>query len=376
MTAAPLERPDRLDRLVYGQNWEDSALEIAALDIEPKDRVVAVAGAGCTVLALLALGPQCLHAVDRNAAQLHLLLLKLAAVCQLGPEPAAAFLGGAESHQRRATFAALAPSLGEDTARFWSRHREQIERGVISQGRVERYFGFLRRLLRLAHSRRRIAEVFEQATLEAQQSFFRDQWDTIGWRALFLLAHKRILDRVLDPSFYQYVDARGLSRALRERAERCMTTLPIRSNYFLSWILRGRYGGDELGRPAYLGSPAAAALREHRSKLRTYLTDIRAFLRTMPDSSADKFYLSNVCEWLPDEKLGPFFEEVGRVARDGATVCYRALMADRPLPASVERLFDENRARSAALAASDRAFINAGFHVVTVRKHGCTDGRP
>jgi S-adenosylmethionine-diacylglycerol 3-amino-3-carboxypropyl transferase len=372
-----------LDRLVYGQNWEDSAVEIAALDIEPKDRVIAVAGAGCTVLALLARGPQCVHAVDRNAAQLHLLLLKLAAVCELGPGEAAAFLGGAaaflggaEADRRRATFAALAPNLPEDTARFWGQHSEQIERGVISQGRVERYFGLLRRLLRLVHSRRRIEEVFEQATLEAQQSFYRDHWDTAGWRALFLLAHKKILDRVLDPSFYQYVDARGLPRVLRERAERCMTTLPIRSNYFLSWILRGRYGRDEPERPAYLGSPAAAALKEHRWKLRTHLTDIRAFLRTMPDSSGDKFYLSNVGEWLSDEELGPFFAEVGRVARDGATVCYRALMADRPLPASVERLFDENRARSAALAASDRAFINAGFHVVTVRKHGSTDGRP
>ena len=59
----------------------------------------------------------------------------------------------------------------------------------------------------------------------------------------------------------------------------------------------------------------------------------------MPDSGVDKFYLSNVSEWLPDEELGPFFEEVGRVARDGATVCYRALIADRRLPASVETLF-------------------------------------
>jgi S-adenosylmethionine-diacylglycerol 3-amino-3-carboxypropyl transferase len=364
-----------LDRLLYGQNWEDSAVEVAALNIGPTDRVIAVAGAGCTALTLLAQGPQRLHAVDRNAAQLHLLQLKLAAVCQLPPGQAAAFLGGVEADQRLATFEALAPSLGEDTAHFWSQRSEQIERGVISQGRVERYFGFIRRLLRLAHSRRRIEEVFEQATLEAQQSFYRDHWDSVGWRALFLLAHKRILDRVLDPAFYQYVDGRGLSRDLRERAERCMTTLPIQSNYFLSWILRGRYGHDELGRPAYLGTAAAVALQKHQSRLQTYRTDIRAFLRTMPDSSGDKFYLSNVCEWLPDGELGPFFEEVGRVARDGATVCYRALMADRPLPASVEMLFDENRAHSAELAGRDRAFLNVGFHVATVRKRGCIDAR-
>jgi S-adenosylmethionine-diacylglycerol 3-amino-3-carboxypropyl transferase len=365
-----------VDRLLYGQNWEDSDVEVAALNIGPTDRVIAVAGAGCTALTLLAQGPQRLHAVDRSAAQLHLLLLKLAAVCQLRPGQAAGFLGGVEADQRLATLEYLAPRLADDTARFWRQRSEQIERGIISQGRVEQYLGLIRRLLRLAHSRRRVEELFDQATLEAQQSFYHDRWDTVGWRALFLLAHKRILDRVLDPSFYQYVDGRGLSRALRERAERCMTKLPIRSNYFLSWLLRGRYCDDDLGRPAYLGSVAAAALHVHQDRLQTYRTDIRSFLRAMPDSSGDKFYLSNVCEWLPDAELGPFFEEVGRVARDGATVCYRALMVDRPLPASVETLFEENCSHSADLGARDRAFINAGFHVVTVRKRGCADVRP
>jgi S-adenosylmethionine-diacylglycerol 3-amino-3-carboxypropyl transferase len=179
----------------------------------------------------------------------------------------------------------------------------------------------------------------------------------------------------LDPAFYRHVDGSGLSNGLRERAERCMTTLPIRSNYFLSWILRGHYGDEDTGRPDYLGADMAAALQQHQGTLQTHCADLRAFLRTMPDSSADKFYLSNVCEWLPEEELGPFFEEVGRVARDGATVCYRALMADRPLPASVESLFSEDRAHSAQLATRDRAFINVGFHRLTVRKSGYADAR-
>jgi S-adenosylmethionine-diacylglycerol 3-amino-3-carboxypropyl transferase len=364
------------DRLLYGQNWEDSAVEVAALNIQPTDRVIAIAGAGCTALTLLAQGPQCLHAVDRNAAQMHLMQLKLAAVCELRPGQAAPFLGGVVGDQRLATFESLLPNLGEDTAQFWNRRREQIERGVISQGRIEQYFSLLRRLLRLVHSRRRVEEAFAQPSLEAQKSFYRDHWNSAGWRALFSLAHKRILDRVLDPAFYQYVDGSGLSRDLRARAERCMTTLPIRSNYFLSWILRGHYADDEVGRPAYLGAAAASALQEHRPRLQSHHTDIRTFLRTMPDSSGDKFYLSNVCEWMPDEEMGPFFAEVCRVARDGATVCYRALIADRPRPSSVERLFDEDRAHSAELAARDRAFLNVGFHVMKVTKRGYTDGRP
>jgi S-adenosylmethionine-diacylglycerol 3-amino-3-carboxypropyl transferase len=365
-----------VDQLLYGQNWEDSALEIAALDIRSSDRVIAVAGAGCTTLALLAQGPQSLHAVDRNLAQLHLLRLKLAAVCHLPPGQAAGFLGGVPADQRLAALNALSPKLERDTASFWEKRGEQIAQGVISQGRVERFFWLIRRLLRLVHSRRRIEQAFEQVTLDAQRRFYNEHWDTAGWRALFLRAHKRILDRVLDPAFYQYVDGRGLSRDLRDRAERCMTTLPIRSNYFLSWILRGYYGDEDAERPYYLGAGAAVALQQHQGALQTHCGDLRAFLRAMPDSSGDKFYLSNVCEWLPDEELGPFFEEVGRVARDGATVCYRALMVDRSRPASVESLFSEDRALSAKAATRDRAFINVGFHCLTVRKGGAAHALP
>lgn len=354
--------------LLYGQNWEDSAIELAALKVVRDDRVIAVGGAGCTVLSLLAQRPRQLYAVDRNPAQLHLLRLKFTAVSRLAPGQATAFLGGTEDKGRLATFQMLAPHLDADTAQFWRSHADKIKNGVISQGRVERYFSMIRRLLRLIHSRRRIEQVFAQHSLEAQRCFYRDRWDTFGWRALFALANKKLLDRVLDPAFYQYVDGHGLSHDLRKRAERCMTTLPVINNYLLSWILRGRYGSGEEAWPEYLKSAASAALRAQQDTLHVAEADLVAFLRTRPDSSADKLYLSNVSEWLADRDLGPFFTEVARVARDGAIVCYRALIADRPLPASVRPLFEENSAASAEFAVRDRAFINVAFHVLTVRK--------
>ena len=243
--------------LLYGQNWEDSAIELEALKVGPDDRVIAVGGAGCTVLSLLAQRPRLLYAIDRNAAQLHLLRLKLTAVLRLAPGHATAFLGGTEDNARLATFQMLAPHLDADTAQFWRSHAEKIKCGVISQGRVERYFAVIRRVLRLIHSRRLTEQVFGQPSLEAQRRFYDDYWDTFGWRALFALAHKKVLDRVLDPAFYQYVDGRGLAGGLRERAEHCMTNLPTGNNYFLSWILRGRYGGSEEAWPEYLKSTAA-----------------------------------------------------------------------------------------------------------------------
>ena len=350
-------------RLMYAHNWEDPQLEIEALDIKPGDAVVAIAGGGCTALSLLAQGPRRLHAVDCNPAQVHLLRLKLAAVSALAPSDAAEFLGGFPSQRRLDVFASLAGVLDEDTARFWSEHRTAIANGVLTQGRIERYFAFVRPLLRAVHPSRRVEQLFAQPTIDAQDRFYRDRWNTRAWRSLFLLGHKRILDRVLDPAFYRHVVARNLPAELHARAERCITSLPISENYFLSWILRGRY--PEAGRPPYLNDGRCAA---YAGRLETHVADLRAFLRRQPDSSVEKFYLSNVAEWLADEEIEPLFREVTRVARDGATVCYRALMVDRPLPQPVARQLEEDADVSAAFARRDRAFVNSAFHVVTVRK--------
>lgn len=356
-------------RVMYAHNWEDPQLEIETLDIQPDDEVIAIAGGGCTALSLLARGPRALHAIDCNPAQIHLLQLKLAAVRSLATTDAVGFLGGVPAVRRGDTFASIAHSLPEETARFWGQRQREIDRGVVSQGKIERYFALLRLLLRAVHPKRRIEELFEQRSIEAQQRFYRDRWNTPGWRRAFLLGHKRILDRALDPSFYRHVVARNLPAELHGRAERCLTQLPIGENYFLSWILRGRYPESAASHPPYLHPSAKDALNRYGERLETHVADIGAFLRTRPDSSCDKFYLSNVTEWLGEDEIAPLFREVIRVARDGATISYRALMVDRPLPDSIAALLEENVEQSSAHASRDRAFVNTAFHVARVRKN-------
>ena len=356
--------------LLYAQNWEDPELEVAALDIQPHDEVVAISGGGCTALSLLAREPRLLHAVDLNPAQIHLLLLKLTATRRLQGDQAAEFLGAADGDRRLETFESIAGYMPSETADFWRKRSRAIRRGVISQGKIERYFAVLRWFLRTVHPSRRIEALFAQPTLEAQQRFYREHWNTPEWRRIFLLGHKRILDRVLDPSFYRYVEASNLPAQLHQRAERCLTELPIAENYFLSWILRGRYPQCDSGRPPYLQRKSKEALQRCAGRLESHVADVRDFLRGLPDSTVDKFYLSNVTEWLHEDEIGPFFEEVIRVARHGATVCYRALMVDRPLPSNVAVNLNEDCERSASLARCDRAFVSVAFHVVRVCKDG------
>lgn len=356
------------EEVLYAHNWEDGDIETAALAIDRDDDVIAIAGGGCTALSLLAERPRRLHVVDRNPAQIHLLELKRAAVGYLPGCKATGFLGGRPCHKRREAFEFLVDHMPAEASAFWRAHIDDIESGVLSRGRIERYFAIVRWIIRQVHPATRIEALFEQPSLDAQARFYDDVWNTAGWRALFLLGHKAILGRALDPSFYRHVNPESFPADVRSRFARAMTEMPIADNYFLSWILRGRYSDRARGKPRYLQDAARSALAAAAGALETHVADLGDFLRSRPDSSCDKFYLSNVTEWLPEEQVAPLLREVIRVARDGATVCYRALMADRPLPVALREQLVEDERRSHELFRADRACVNAAFHVVTVRK--------
>jgi S-adenosylmethionine-diacylglycerol 3-amino-3-carboxypropyl transferase len=355
------------ERIMYAMNWEDPRLELEALGIGADDRVLAIAGGGCTVLSLLARGPRSLDAVDLSRPQLRVLALKRA-LCALPAGEASALLGG-EPMDGRERVRQIAALVDEEDRAWWAARAGLLRRGVISSGRAERFIGLLRRLVgALIHPRRRIEALFEQPSLDAQARFYHEQWNTPRWRMLFRLMHKRVIDRALDPSFYRYVDPSNLGEALRRRAERCLVELPARENYFLSRMLLDRYLPDPAGRPPYLTVEGVEGVRRHRDRLGLHHAALDEFTRRQPDGSFDKLYLSNIAEWLPDPALEQLLGEVVRVARNGARVCLRGLMVDRPLPARIAEQLVVDVPLSTALAARERAFINASFKVATVRK--------
>ena len=364
-----MSQPERRpDRLVYAQNWEDPRLELEALAPAPGETVVAIAGGGCTALSLLARAPARVVACDLSEAQLRVTALKRAAVTALDADEALAFLGGAARRDCGRTWQRVRTALAAADRAYWDERPESIAAGVLTQGRAERFLAILAGVLRtLVHPRARVEELFAQPDLEAQRRFYRERWDTRRWRLLFKLLHKKVFDRALDPAFYRYVDPGDLGEQLRRRAERCLLELPARENYFLARMLLGTYLPDPEGRPPYLQPAGAASVARHADRLELRHARVQDVLATLPPGSVDKLYLSNVAEWLNEPEREALFRSVVRAARPGAIVCWRALMVDRPVPDAVAQHLEEDSARSAALAARDRAFINAAFHVATVR---------
>jgi S-adenosylmethionine-diacylglycerol 3-amino-3-carboxypropyl transferase len=79
--------------LVYNSCWEDPSLDREALDLGPRDTVLAITSGGCNVLDYALTGPAHVYAVDVNPRQNALLELKLAGIESLDFETFFAVFG-------------------------------------------------------------------------------------------------------------------------------------------------------------------------------------------------------------------------------------------------------------------------------------------
>ena len=149
--------------LVLGRMREDPALEarviaeVARRRTRPL-RVGLVAAAGDTALSLLALeAVGAIEAVDESATQVQLVELKRGAIAKLPLVDQLALLGAAPStpETRLALYARLAPSLPEETRRYWDQASEAVAFGLARAGSEDRRWASLATALRV-HSTRRL----------------------------------------------------------------------------------------------------------------------------------------------------------------------------------------------------------------------------
>src|SRR5258708_11056411 len=108
---------------VYNQIWEDPAVDIEALKLGPRHRLITIASGGCNVLNYLAAGPQRIIAVDLNPNHIALTRLKLQALEHLSDHDSFfRFFGIAKDKENRNIFDNfLAQRLDPQTRRYWER---------------------------------------------------------------------------------------------------------------------------------------------------------------------------------------------------------------------------------------------------------------
>jgi S-adenosylmethionine-diacylglycerol 3-amino-3-carboxypropyl transferase len=345
----------------FGLSQEDERTEAAALGLGVgggRDRVLSIASAGDMPLSLLALGAEGVIAVDVDPRQLHLARLKLAAVVRLDREEAIRLLGfmPASGTSRRRWLREVLPGLPPDSRLFWEWHEDDAAKGAIWAGRYERYIGWLMLLVKPLVGLRPFEPLFACTTLQEQRAAFTRAFDRPHVRAIFRLAfHPRVYARRgIDPRSLQYRSPeRSLGDQFFERFRTLCTGTPAQTNHLLQLTALGRVLSVDAV-PEYLTRSGAALVRARADRVAFHEADLVTYLEHAPRGGFNKAHLSNVADWLPQDR----FEQVMRLlyARMAtpARLVWRHLHVDRALPADLQGKIRIDHALGDRLAAHDR----------------------
>ncbi|MGD0561865.1 MAG: DUF3419 family protein [Roseiarcus sp.] len=385
----PLSRAGVLERLftvafrglVYPQIWEDPVVDLEALEIGPKDRVITIASGGCNALSYLTADPAEIVAVDLNGAHVALGNLKLAALQHLpNHEAFLRFFGRADSRANvQAYDAALRHRVDPVTRAYWD------ARGLGGRRRISLFtrnfyrHGLLGRFLGAGHALARLHGLDPSVMLKANS-----------------LAHQRVLfDRHLAPIFdkpsvrwlmrqpaslyglgippaqYRALSKDspdGIGAVLRQRLERLACDFDIHSNYFAWQAFGRRYAsGPDASLPPYLQKSNFEALRARADRVGFAQRSFTETLRDSPAGSFDCYVLLDAQDWMNDADLTDLWTQITRTARPGARVIFRTAADERLLPgrvpADVLEAWEYQAERSREFARRDRSSIYGAFHL-------------
>jgi S-adenosylmethionine-diacylglycerol 3-amino-3-carboxypropyl transferase len=360
------------DKLFFAQVREDPMLEIHALAPLGNARVVIVSSGGCTAFSLLAAGTRHVVAVDLNSTQNHLVELKAVALRRLVAPELMSFLGIAPGTPRRRirTYAMLRPYLSDEAVGFWDGHESLIGRGALTCGVSERFIAAVVGVVKLAiHGRGRIERLLSLETLDEQREFFVREWNSRRWKLLFpLLLNRWTFNRAYDPSFFRDVTNPSFAAHFRGLVEHALCDVPVRTNYFLHQMLTGTYPPRQGGVPPYLDRYRREYVRGRLDSLELVDGGYAEYLATCEEGSVDAFALSNIGEWLDASGIDTLFEQVVRVARPGARLCFRNFVGHTEIPERFRSSVVEDQAAGREAIKRDRSCLQSRIVICRIEK--------
>jgi len=369
--------------LVYPQIWEDPAIDMEAMEIEPNHHIVAIASGGCNVLSYLVADPAAITAVDLNHAHVALNKLKLVGLHHLPDwDSFYRFFGEADDRANMMAYEEhLRPHLDDQTRRYW-------ERRSLSGRRRLSYFrsnifrkGLLGRFIGLSHLVARaygqdMQKLLSARNLRDQRAFFEEVVSPLFDRRLVKWVTSRRISLYglgIPPAQYEALaGGQAMPDVLRARLEKLVCDFPIRDNYF-AWQAFGRsYAPGGAGPlPPYLQERHFAALKRRADRVDVRHVSFTDAVNAMAPGTAHRFVLLDAQDWMTDAQLNALWTEITRTARPGARVIFRtaaepSLLPGRVTPALLDQWHYEAEA-SRAFTARDRSAIYGGFHLYVLK---------
>lgn len=353
------------DHIRYANVWEDADILLKGLGNMENKRILSIASAGDNAFSLLTLNPELVVAFDINPIQLYLVELKKAAIEELEYDEVLKFLGFKEDLSRIVSFKKLEHKLSSPCLEYWNDNFELIDKGVIHQGKFEKYFQFFsKKVLPFIHSKKKVNQLFSKKSAEEQSTFYKKSWNTWRWRLLFRIFFSKTVmgKKGRDPQFLKHVKV-NVGEFIFNRAAQHLSSQGAQSNYILHYNLKGHYG--EL-LPHYLKPQNFELIKTACHKLQIFQGfPLDAIQQHGP---FDGMNLSDIFEYMDDQTFLKNAEELIAGCNDNARIAYWNLMVDRHIGSILPNKCSYRKELSEELTAKDKGFFYKGFYIDEVKK--------
>jgi S-adenosylmethionine-diacylglycerol 3-amino-3-carboxypropyl transferase len=343
----------------YAQCWEDADILLEAIAIQPGDVCLAIASAGDNALAMLSQNPERVIALDLSPAQLACLELRVAAYRELSHDELLVLIGSRAGKNRQALYQRCRNQLSREAQYFWGKHGDEIDRGIGSAGKFERYFSMFRKnILPLIHRNSKVQKLLFPRTVEQRKVFYDQEWNTWRWQLLFRIFFSRfVMGRSgRDPSFFKYVEGSVADRIL-QRTQYALTTLDPAENPYLQWILTGQH----TALPYALRPENFDTIRTNLDRLEWHCISVEDYLEQIGEQAIDRFNLSDIFEYLSPQNYHSLLEQLIKSGRKGGRLAYWNMLAPRSRPPQLAAQLQPLTELAQRLHAQDKAFFYSAF---------------
>jgi S-adenosylmethionine-diacylglycerol 3-amino-3-carboxypropyl transferase len=373
--------------LIYNTCWEDPALDRAALELGPRDRVLVITSAGCNALDYLLAGAGEVNAVDVNPIQNALLELKRGAIRGLDHASFFELFGEGQTPQAKQMYHdAIRAHLSPAARAYWDKRISFfLGRGWRRSFYYRGTSGLLAKVVltnvQLLHRLRGpMEEMLAARTVEQQREVYHEKVEQRIWTPWLRWFLSRSFTLTLlgvpwpqrDQITRQY--AGGVAQFIRDALEAVLCRLPFRDNYFWRVYFQGRYTHDAC--PEYLKRDNFERLRALLSRLRIHTASVTDFLRRA-EPGLTRFVLLDHMDWMAHvnpQALAEEWDAIFAAAAPGARAIFRSAgltvdyldhltVTHRGRRRELSSLLRCHPEKAAALHAVDRVHTYGSFHI-------------
>ncbi len=351
------------DRSLYGalafaETAESLRLNVEAMRVGSRDRVVGITASGDLLLSLLAAGPEEIVGFDANPSQTVLTHLKIASIQALSVQEYLKFMGVKEMPpgRRVEVFNRVSRNMPSPARRYMLNRYDLVKEGILNHGMSHQITQVIAALL---------SRVLNQDTVAlflGQRGTDEDRLDKL--KQLTKKPSTRFLQKILKAAAPR-LKWLFFPHRFCEISTRPDEIIADFLNTFKDLLVQGATANPVLCRASVgqlhpewtdhlYNEGAFRRIRRNIARLSLDTTDILSGLRQVSDAWATRIYLSNVPDYLSTAQLNELTRELQRAAAPGARIVYYSLY-DQDLLHSIGPKIDEDELQ--ALQKSDNVFI-------------------